>query len=124
MLPDLRGCNRYERGSADIVIALSFTAHNVLLLTLRRCVRPSFCFLAVVLGCGVWQRFFSHATAQRKSGRLVGQQFHRCPTIERRASAKETHPAYMTVQDKNRYIVDNNVTTIVNTCAKNQAAFA
>jgi len=44
----------------------SFSAHNVLLLTLRRCVRPPFCFLAVP----VWSlaKIFSHATAQRKSG--------------------------------------------------------
>ena|GEM_PF-2808542 len=37
--------------------------------SLRRCVRISFCFLAILLGCAVGQRFFTHATTQRKSGR-------------------------------------------------------
>ncbi len=38
---------------------------DILFLTLRRCVRPSFCFLAVPL----WSlaKIFSHATTQRKS---------------------------------------------------------
>ncbi len=41
-----------EHATRDMVFSYcgrSFSAHNVLLLTLRRCVRPSFCYLAVPL---------------------------------------------------------------------------
>ena len=65
----MRTATAISAARLDIVIALSFTAHNVLLLTLRRCVRPSFCFLALPL----WSlaKIFSHATAQRRNVKAV-----------------------------------------------------
>ena len=61
-----------EHATRDMVFSYcgrSFSAHNVLLLTLRRCVRPPFCFLAVP----VWSlaKIFSHATAQRRNVKAV-----------------------------------------------------